>query len=298
MSNPEQVIPNKRNIVRSTALAFPKDGSIDTHHTMIGLMTYGRRNPRLPPIKEPSLNIFLPLPMSGIEDNIALQYQDVPLGAIGGILSPAKSAAGYAAGLGMAAGQFIADTALGAAGDVLGEAVTAAGGKGGAGASAVAKRVLDAAQKSTSEGGAAREAAAQAIGLANNPNLSLSFQGVQLRTHSFTWRMIAKTREESLAIENIINTLKLKALPKKLFGAGFHLSYPSIAIISFSPANLIKMSELGCFIESVNVKYDGDGHPVFFQNQKPVIIDLSVTFRERGILTADDYEETTSIGIE
>jgi hypothetical protein len=294
MAHPEYLIDKNRKQTQTAPLAFPKDGSINSHQTMISLQSYQRGNPRSPPTKINPRNIFLPLPMSGIEDNISLQYQDVPLGAVGGILSPAKSAAGYAAGAAVAAGQFVAGTALGAAGDVLSEYATSAAQKAGSGAAAVTQRVLQSGQKMAEQ---AKEAGAQSIGLAENPNMSLSFQGVELRTHTFTWRLIAKSREESLEIENIINTLKLNALPKKLFGAGFHLSYPSIAMINFFPANLIKISDLGCFITGVSVKYDGDGHPVFFQNQKPVIVDLTVSFKERAILTADDYEATNSIGL-
>jgi hypothetical protein len=60
-------------------------------------------------------------------------------------------------------------------------------------------------------------------------------------------------------------------------------------IRTFYPTNLIKISDLGCFITAINVKYDGDGHPVFFKGEKPVIVDLSISFRERAILTSDDY---------
>lgn len=292
-SHPEIERDRQRKLTQSAHLSFPTDGSINNQQTMISLLKYNRGSPRELPKKINPLNIFLPLPMSGIEDNIALQYQDVPLGAVGGILAPGNIG-NKAIGAAMAAGQFIATTAAGAAGDVLSEALVNAGSRAGSGGAAVAKRVVEGANKFAEQ---SKEALAQSIGQADNPNLSLSFQGVELRNHSFTWRLIAKSLQESLAIENIINTLKLNALPKKTIGAGFHLSYPSIALISFYPANLIKISDLGCFITAVNVKYDGDGHPVFFTGEKPVIVDLSVSFRERAILTADDYETTQSIGI-
>jgi len=285
-AHPEIVLSEARKETQSTPLAFPRDGSINNQQTMISLLKYNRLNPRELPKTLKSRDIFLPLPMSGIEDNIALQYQDVPLGAVGGLLAPAKGAAGEiakAAGATMAGAQFLATSALGAAGDVLNEAGAA---KAGAGASAMFARMSQGAQKAA---GQSQEATAQALGMADNPNMSLSFQGVELRNHNFTWRLIAKSITESLEIEAIINTLKINALPQKVFGAGFHLGYPCIALISFYPTNLIKISDLGCFITAINVKYDGDGHPVFFKGEKPVIVDLSISFRERAILTSDDY---------
>ena len=273
MANPEKEIDRSRKNTKTLPYSFPRDGSIDNQHTVIGLMKYNRGSPRELPKKLNPVYIYLPLPMSGIEDNIALQYQDVPLGAVGGLLAPAKgiaAKAAKAAGGALALGGFLATSALGAAGDVLKEA-----GILGEGAAKFADQ--------------GKEALAQGVGMADNPNLSLSFQGVELRTHIFTWRLIAKSVAESIAIESIINTLKINALPQKVFGAGFHLGYPSIAILSFFPTNLIKISDLGCFITSINVKYDGDGYPVFFKGDKPVIIDLSVSFKERAIITSDDY---------
>jgi len=288
-AHPEIVLSKARKETQSTPLAFPRDGSINNQQTMISLFKYNRLNPRELPEKLKTRDIFLPLPMAGIEDNIALQYQDVPLGAVGGLLAPAKGAAGEiakAAGAAMAGAQFLATSALGAAGDVLNEAGAAAAAKAGSGASAMFARISQGVQKF---GGQAQEATAQALGMADNPNMSLSFQGVELRNHNFTWRLIAKSMAESVEIESIINYLKINALPQKVFGAGFHLGYPSIALISFYPTNLIKISDLGCFITAINVKYDGDGHPVFFKGEKPVIVDLSISFRERAILTSDDY---------
>jgi hypothetical protein len=287
MANPEIVIDDARKKTQSTHLSFPKDGSINNQQTMISLLKYQRGNPRTLPEKVQPLNIFLPLPMSGIEDNVALQYQDVPLGsAVGGLLAPAKNMSSKILGGLAEFGRYSATSAIAAGGDVLAEEA----GKLGTGGKALIGGI-----NKTSE--AAQEALGQSLGIATNPNMSLSFQGVELRNHNFTWRLIAKSLEESLSIEDIINTLKLNALPKKTLGAGFSLSYPAIALINFFPANLIKISELGCFITSINVKYDGDGHPVFFKGEKPVIVDLSISFRERAILTADDYDKTQSIGV-
>jgi hypothetical protein len=269
MPNAENKIDDARKKTQSTPLRFPRDGSIENQSTMITLTEYKRGNPKEPPQLINFTSIFLPLPVSGLEDNISLQYQDVPLGAaIGGLLSPGKNLASKIAGAALEYGRNALTTAAGIAGDAI----------------------------SPGLGAQAQNATNQGLGVATNPNMSLTFNGVDLRNHNFTWRLIAKSIQESLEIENIINTLKLNALPRKIVGAGFTLSYPAIAMLSFFPTNLIKISELGCFILSITVKYDGDGYPVFFKGEKPVIVDLSISFRERAILTADDYDKTQFIG--
>ena len=167
MANPEKDIDDKRKQTRSAFLAFPRDGSIDNQQTMISLYSYQRGNPRSFPTNVPARNIFLPLPMSGIEDNIALQYEDTPLGsAIGGLAGPGKNIVSKVVGGVVGLGTYAATTAAAAAGDAIG-----------------VKGLGDAAKGGTS----------QALGQALNPNMSLTFNGVDIRTHNFTWRLIAKS---------------------------------------------------------------------------------------------------------
>ena len=57
---------------------------------------------------------------------------------------------------------------------------------------------------------------------------------------------------------------------------------------------------MGCFIDSITVSYDGDGVPAFFRgDNRPVIVDLTIKFRERAVLTASDYgDEGDAVGKE
>jgi hypothetical protein len=277
MSDPTTTVNQNRSKSTNSALAFPNDGSLDNQSTQISLIRYTRGNPRDPVSGEPQYNIHLPLPMSGLDDNINLQYQDVPLGLIGGMLTPTANKGNKLAASIVEGARFFATSTAGALGDL-----------GGAAAGDVGlSRTADAIRAT---GDAAAAAIEQASGLATNPNLSLSFQGVELRRHNFSWRLIAKNSTESSIIQQILNALKVSALPQQVSGASLTLGYPSIAKISFTPKNLIKISDRGCFIESVSVKYDGEGYPAFFKtSNNPVVIDLSIIFRERAILTATDY---------
>jgi hypothetical protein len=275
MSDPNLKIAAVRNDTKMLPYAFPQDGSINNQQTSIELRRYSRGNPRDPANKAEILQtVYLPLPMVGIKDNVALQYQEVPLGAIGGLLSPGRNkvAASVVEGA-----RFVATSAVSALGDLAAGAFAARG----AGRTAAAIGGL------TDSAVAAGE---QAAGIATNPNLSLSFQGVNLRQHDFSWRLIAKHAKDSIEIFRIIEILKRAALPQQVWGANLTFGYPCVAYLKFNPENLIKMSEYGCFIDNINVTYDGDSYPTFFKNtDKPVVVDLSISFRERAVLTASDY---------
>ena len=272
MANPFDAIAKHDKETQTKPLEFPMDGSTNSQHTIINLIKYIRGNPSKKPSHIPAYIIKLPLPMSGISDNVALQYSDDKLGGfIGGLLEPNKKASGML-GYGIASAVNLPSTL----GDALSDLVTK---YAGAGAGKAISGLVD----------PATSALKQAVGLAINPNLSLTFSGVQLRTHRFTWRLIAKSQQESAAIESIIKALKISALPPKLDGANFVLGYPHTAVLEFLPTGLILSNKMGCFITDINVQYDGDGYPAFFKGNKPVIVDLSIGFRERAILTSEDY---------
>lgn len=285
-NNPNVSVPASKKPTR--ILSFPADNSIHDYSMTIHLQTYSRGNPREPPILLQGDNITLPLPMSGIEDNTNLQYDEVPLGLVGGILgtlsSTDSSASKFKAGA-LAGARFYAKSTAGALGDLAGSVL------GKAGLNSMAEAAADV-------GNAAGAAIDQAGGLASNPNLSLSFQGVKLREHNFSWRFIAKSDAESATLTDIVQTLKRNALPRKIYGASLTLAYPSIAFLQFKPAGLIPISKFGCFLENINIRYDGEGHPAFFRKtNSPVIIDISMTFKERAILTSEDYGGTSDFTV-
>ena len=52
-------------------------------------------------------------------------------------------------------------------------------------------------------------------GIVTHSHLSLSFQGVKLREHNFSWRFVATDKSESDIIDTIIRQFKMAMLPTK-----------------------------------------------------------------------------------
>jgi hypothetical protein len=266
-TNPATVIENSRFASKNTAYRFPLDSIADRNWMNIAFKKYNRSNPLSPSgeLGKALVNITLPLPMSGLEDNTNIKYEDQALGAaIGGAMS----------------------TLLTSAKDVqkssvLGASVQAMRTALGTGAEFTA-------QAAGLPGGAAKTAVDLLAGNINNPNITLAFGGVSLRQHQFSWRFIAKNSVESNTINSIVRMLKIMSLPQQQEG-NLALKYPTIAEISFNPSNLIKMSKHGMFLTDINVKYDGEGHPAFYTDGKPVVVDISLKFTDRYIITSSDY---------
>lgn len=211
--------------------------------------------------------IYLPMPTSGLIDNYRIDYTMKDMGAIGGIAATLSnpSVEGIVGGFGswlLNTAKSIGTSGAEALGDMVGQ-----GDKMQPGADLVS-------------------------GFINNPNYAILFKGVKPRTFSFDWTMVAKNEQEAERINKIITLIKKHSLPKKQFGSNFALNYPSIAHLGVLGPNgkemYITFAENGAFVENVSVNYTGAGHASFFKDNRPVQVNLSLTFQERGIITSDD----------
>ena len=122
-----------------------------------------------------------------------------------------------------------------------------------------------------------------------NPHMAVTFNGVNLRKHTYSWRLSPTSEEESKSIRAIVRNLQAAALPKES-SKGLMLSFPDIAIVEINPMQL--MTFRPCAIDNVVVNYTPNGVPAFFASKggaragHPVEMELSVTLREIDIHTA------------
>ena len=129
-----------------------------------------------------------------------------------------------------------------------------------------------------------------------NPQETLSFSGVDLRSFTFTWDLYPSNQNDSENIKNIVRLLKQKALPQveDLGGGGIgaraFLNYPSIVelnLLGVDESHFMRFKR--CMIQSVNVDYGGGGMPEILKGGKPAVVSISITFSELQINTAEDY---------
>lgn len=127
-----------------------------------------------------------------------------------------------------------------------------------------------------------------------NPKETLAFEGVNLRSHSFSWELYPESRDESDRINDIIRLLKTKILPETTgFGEFFQgsiLKYPSVMDIDLVgvDANYFVRYKTS-MVNSLAVQYGtGDDVPIL-RGGKPAAVSFSMDFTELEIETAEDY---------
>lgn len=261
-NNPSIIIEDKHT--PGGSYVFPNDiYTVVNNRVAMTIHEYKRGAPLRPgQLGQQKWTIVLPLP-NGLVENSSLNYDSVAMGALfGGVLS-AKDV-GDAAASGAATG--VAKVVRSLVESGIKEI----------GSDSLAKKVSTAGQ--------------MAFNYAENPNLSLAFQGVNLREHNFQWTLMARSPEESRKIQEIISILRRAVLPRTYKGENFMFAYPYVFKLGFYPNDLIKFNDMGCFVTNMNVSYDTDGVPAFYKDtNQPVSVNLSMTFKERSVLTAEDY---------
>lgn len=135
-------------------------------------------------------------------------------------------------------------------------------------------------------------------GLSINPRNTNIFESPVAREHRFSFNMIAKSLDESIAIRQIVTKFRYHAyqgtsLDTSIFEA------PDIFDISFIVGDANEREKdtflfrpLPAALTSMTVSYNGSSAPAFFKNSHaPVEVLLSLTFKEMELDSKDKLNE-------
>lgn len=210
-----------------------------------------------------------------------------------------------------AQGVRVSATELGLAGNAAAGATAALGSGGlsalvdavrGIGAKELAGQALSyfASEAATAVAPAVMQGVEAGAGAKRNPFQALIFDGVDLRTFTFNWTFVPKSRSESNNVSEIIRLFKYHSLPYyKDFKAGnvsaggkAFLSYPSVCLPLIKGVDTLVFKP--CMINRVDVDYAGGGELAFLEGGNPAAFKLSVTMQEMQMWTREDYGGTSA----
>lgn len=129
----------------------------------------------------------------------------------------------------------------------------------------------------------------QSAGVARNPHLAVLFEGVDMRTHQFQYKLIARNAAESNTLRSIITQFKLAMAPE--FNQANHFfNYPDEFDIEFSkPLFLFKIGT--SVLVDFQVNYTAQDGSLFHSNRAPLAVSISMTFQELDIITKQEIKE-------
>lgn len=210
--------------------------------------------------------IFLPIPMA-LDTNYSIDYSEVSVTDLG---------ASILAGPLSAVQQGLA-------------AASKAPGKGGP-VAAVASAAV-----STATGDAAKSTfklLGLQAGLALNPHQELLLNGVKFREFKFAYDLIAKNKDDSNAIKEIIKALKISMHPE-VTQSTLLFQYPSEFELLFYTTSTTQNPYLfktkRCILKDLQVSY-GKNFVTFKDTNAPVEISITMNFQETEILDRGSIE--------
>lgn len=130
-----------------------------------------------------------------------------------------------------------------------------------------------------------------------NPNLELTFKGVQLRQFDFTFKLTPRSLREGQEVKAIINTFKRRMAPKtsptpNAASAGVFLQAPDIFALEFKKGRSkhpFLFSMKPCALKNMTVNYaDGAPYSTYYDGT-PVSMDMKLSFKELNPIYAEDY---------
>lgn len=136
----------------------------------------------------------------------------------------------------------------------------------------------------------ASKAADIVTGTALNPYQSLFFEGPELRTHDFSFRLSPNSESESYRLRNIINIFRKRMLPEKDL---LVYRYPDSCFIELTVrGNSMSLYTIyRSYLKSIAVNYAPSNTPAFFKNgYDPVEVALDLSFSEINPVTRNDVD--------
>lgn len=141
----------------------------------------------------------------------------------------------------------------------------------------------------------AMKQAGMTLGVSLNPMTSVAYESPNLQEFSFTWNLVPKNLQESIAIEKIITMLReFSTADTSMDSIKALINYPlsfNVGYMSADGRSIIgPLPSSDCFLESVDVVYNSHGRPTLIDGNKPAVYSLSLKFKQQKMLTRKDLQ--------
>jgi len=126
-----------------------------------------------------------------------------------------------------------------------------------------------------------------------NPNTNTSFEGNNIRSFSFSFKMVARSQQESEMIKQIQETFRYFSYADLAAGeSNLYLSYPAPWTIRFMDmSNGVENPYIpgiwSCYLTACSTTMNA-GQNMYFSDNAPTSVDLALTFQETRVLSRDD----------
>lgn len=123
------------------------------------------------------------------------------------------------------------------------------------------------------------------------PNSNTTFQNSNIRTYSFSFKMVSRSKKEAATIDKIVKVFRKFMYPE---GRDVILTYPPMWDIQFYDKDGTINSYLpkiySSYLTNLSASYNATTN-IFHQDGSPVETDIAISFQESKALTRGDIEK-------
>ena len=126
-----------------------------------------------------------------------------------------------------------------------------------------------------------------------NPRQNTKFDANSLRTFQFSFKMIARTAEESKRVQQIHTLFRYGIYADEITPGAFLLKYPPTWVVRFmvgGEENPFIPKILRCYLTSVTSTFNSTGN-TWRVDGAPLEVDIALSFQETRVLTRKDIED-------
>lgn len=140
----------------------------------------------------------------------------------------------------------------------------------------------------TNVAGAGVEVASATTGYALNTAQTLKFVQPTLKSHTFSWKLVPSSKEESEALAKIIRFVKTRIYPN-LAGGGSAYRYPNIVNVYLYNGKEMYFFK-PAYVEAFAVNYTTEGGPAFHKDKYPVSVQIDMSITENSVWLGSDFQ--------
>ena len=224
--------------------------------------------------KSQSPAISLPIP-PGLTIGDGMSYSSMNLGIIGTIMSETMAQMGKQTSVSGVIGAGV--------GGMVGSVINKAGQLNAAAAASILARKFGFETVADTVDFSQRQVIA--------PNTNTTFQNSNIRSYSFTFKLVSRSKKEAETIKKIVDIFREYMYPE---GKDVVLSYPPIWNISFYDKDAVINPYLpkiyDCYLTGMTATFNASTN-IFHEDGSPVETDVSLSFQETRALTKMDIQK-------
>ena len=143
--------------------------------------------------------------------------------------------------------------------------------------------------------GGTSNAVQSALQTGMNPGTRLLFDQPQMRSFTFSFKLIPTSPQEAITIKEIVRNFRFQMYPREIDvteGIPIGYEFPNVYRIEFAfDGGTLQIPKIQyCYLKDVQAAYNSTSGGVFFEDGHPTEIDLNLTFLEYRALSKRDIE--------